>query len=116
MTTPKGATNVVPITKSKGGTLTFTAVPIDRAAMPTASKRGGRASNAPAIVEFLKTITTPGVTVEMQSPDEDKGHPVNRVTQIRKIVKEDFADSLKVETAPIESGKRYRVFVTLPTK
>lgn len=96
--------------------MTFTAVVVDREEMPTPSKRGGRASNAPAIVEFLKTVTEPGVTVEMVSGDPDKGHPVNRVTQIRKIVKEDFADSLKVETAPIESGKRYRVFVTPPTQ
>lgn len=92
--------------------MTFTAIPIDRATMPAPSKRGGRQSNAPAIVEFLKGVTDPGVTVEMGSPDPDGGHPVNRVTQIRKIVKDDFGDAFKVETAPIESGKRYRVFVT----
>lgn len=45
----------------------------------------------------------------MGSSDEDGGHPVNRVTQVRKLAGEKF----KVETSPIESGKRYRVFVTL---
>lgn len=96
--------------------MTFTAVTVDRATMPTPSKRGGRASNEPAIIEFLKTVTEPNVTVEMVSGDKDGGHPVNRVTQIRKINKEQFASSLTIETAPIESGKRYRVYVTCPAE
>jgi hypothetical protein len=46
----------------------------------------------------------------MKSADDDGGHPVNRIAQIRKAA----GDKLKVETSPIESGKRYRVFVTKP--
>lgn len=88
--------------------MTFTAVPISRDAMPKPAKRGGRASNVPAIEAFLASIQTPG-TYEMGSSDEDGGHPVNRVTQVRKLAGEKF----KVETSPIESGKRYRVFITL---
>jgi hypothetical protein len=88
--------------------LAFTAVAIDPADKPAPGKRGGRASNVPAIEQFLASITTPG-TYEMRSPDEDGGHPVNRIAQIRKAAGEAF----KVETSPIESGKRYRVFVTL---
>lgn len=89
--------------------MTFTAVPVDRATMPKPGKRGGRQSNLPAIEAFLQSCDKPGVTYQMGSPDEDGGHPVNRVTQVRKLAGETF----KVETSPIESGKRYLVFVTL---
>lgn len=88
--------------------MTFTAVPIKREEMPKPAKRGGRASNVPAIEAFLASITSPG-TYEMGSSDEDGGHPVNRVAQVKKVAGEKF----KVETSPIESGKRYRIFVTL---
>lgn len=77
--------------------------------MPRPGKRGGRTSNAPAIEAFLASCTEPGTTYQMGSPDPDGGHPVNRVTQVRKLA----GDSFKVETSPIESGKRYFVFVTL---
>jgi hypothetical protein len=91
------------------GPMTFTAIPIKREDMPKPSRRGGRASNVPAIEAFLTTVSEPGVTYEMGSSDEDGAHPVNRVAQVKKIAGEKF----KVETAPIESGKRYRIFVTL---
>ena len=77
--------------------------------MPKPGKKGGRTSNVPAIEAFLASITEPGVTYQMGSPDADGGHPVNRVTQVRKLAGETY----KVETSPIESGKRYMVFVTL---
>lgn len=93
----------------KKGPMTFTAIPINREDMPKPSKRGGRASNVPAIEQFLTTVTEPNLTYEMGSIDEDGGHPVNRVAQVKKVAGEKF----KVETAPIESGKRYRIFVTL---
>lgn len=89
--------------------MTFTAIPIKREDMPKPSKRGGRASNVPAIEGFLTTVTEPNTTYEMGSADEDGGHPVNRVAQVKKVAGEKY----KVETAPIESGKRYRIFVTL---
>jgi hypothetical protein len=94
-------------TNKEGTKLAFTAVAIDPADKPAPGKRGGRASNVPAIENFLSSITEPG-TYEMRSPDEDGGHPVNRIAQIRKAA----GDNFKVETSPIESGKRYRVFVT----
>lgn len=103
---------VVPIpTATNGGKpkMTFTATPVDRETMPKPGKRGGRTSNMPAIEAFLASITEPGVTYQMGSPDADGGHPVNRVTQVRKAAGEAY----KVETSPIESGKRYLVFVTL---
>lgn len=83
-------------------------VPIDPTQIPEATQRGGRTSNEPAIKEWLNQLV-PGNTYELLSSDADGGHPVNRVTQIRKIAGEGF----KVETRPIESGKRYRVFVTV---
>lgn len=88
--------------------MTFTAVPIADADMPVAAKKGGRTSNEPAIREFLAGVQ-PGNWYEMVSGDDDKGHPVNRVTQIRKIAGEEFT----VKTDPIETGKRYRVFVRI---
>jgi hypothetical protein len=99
---------VKPPDKKEGGKLSFTAVAISPEDKPAPGKRGGRASNVPAIEAFLQSINEPG-TYEMRSPDEDGGHPVNRIAQIRKAAGEAF----KVETSPIESGKRYRVFVTL---
>jgi hypothetical protein len=90
--------------------MSFTATVVDRATMPPPGKRGGgRQSNVPAIEAFLASVTEPGVTYQMGSPDADGGHPVNRITQLRKLAGEKF----KVETSPIESGKRYFVFVTL---
>jgi hypothetical protein len=90
--------------------MTFTATPIDRSVMPAPGKRGGgRQSNLPAIEAFLASCTEPGVTYQMGSPDADGGHPVNRITQLRKLAGEKF----KIETSPIESGKRYYVFATL---
>lgn len=89
--------------------MTFTAVPVSDSDIPAPGKRGGRASNLPAIRDFLSGITTPGQKYEMRSADEDGGHPVNRVTQIRK----EAGEAYKVLTSPIESGKRYRVFIEL---
>lgn len=90
--------------------MSFTATPVDRATMPQPGKRGGgRQSNLPAIEGFLSSITEPGVTYQMGSPDADGGHPVNRITQLRKLAGEKY----KIETSPIESGKRYYVFATL---
>lgn len=88
--------------------MTFTAVPIADADMPAAAKRGGRQSNEPAIRAFLNTVQ-PGAWYQMLSEDDDKGHPVNRVTQVRKIITDTGGFDLK--TSAIESGKRYHVFV-----
>jgi hypothetical protein len=102
---------VIPITDAKGSkTMTFTAVPIADTDMPVAAKKGGRQSNEPAIREFLANVQ-PGNWYEMISGDDDKGHPVNRVTQIRKITGEEF----DVKTSALETGKRYRVFVRIAT-
>lgn len=108
VTTTNQPTTVAGTDEKEGTKLAFTAVAIAPEDKPAPGKRGGRASNVPAIEAFLATITEPG-TYEMRSPDEDGGHPVNRIAQIRKAAGEGF----KVETSPIESGKRYRVFVTL---
>lgn len=102
---------VTPITNAKGAKpMTFTAVPVADADMPVAAKKGGRQSNEPAIREFLASVQ-PGNWYEMISGDDDKGHPVNRVTQIRKIVGDEF----DVKTSALETGKRYRVFVRIAT-
>lgn len=88
--------------------MTFTAVPVAESDMPAAAKRGGRQSNVPAIKAFLDAIE-PGNWYQMLSADDDKGHPVNRVTQIRKLVQESGGFDLK--TSAIETGKRYHVYV-----
>lgn len=90
--------------------MSFTAVPVADADMPVAAKKGGRQSNEPAIREFLAAVE-PGNWYEMISGDDDKGHPVNRVTQIRKIA----GDQFDVKTSVLETGKRYRVFVRVAT-
>lgn len=90
--------------------MTFTAVPVADADMPATARKGGRQSNEPAIREFLGSIP-PGTWVQMLSADDDKGHPVNRVTQIRKIITE--SGGFDMRTDAIESGKRYNVFVRI---
>lgn len=88
--------------------MTFTAVPVAENEMPTTARRGGRQSNLPAIKGFLDSIE-PGSWYQMVSADDDKGHPVNRVTQIRKLIKE--TGGFDIRTDAIESGKRYQVYV-----
>lgn len=88
--------------------MTFTAVPVSDADMPVKAQRGGRQSNLPAIKEFLASVK-PGSWYRMESPDADGGHPVNRVTQVRK----EAGDGFEIKTDAIESGKRYRVYVRI---
>lgn len=108
-TTTNPSATVTPITNAKGAkTMTFTAVPIADSDLPVAAKKGGRQSNEPAIREFLAAVQ-PGNWYEMISGDDDKAHPVNRVTQIRKLA----GDAFEVKTSVLETGKRYRVFVRI---
>ena len=104
-----GAT-VTPITAATGGKppMTFTAVPVADNDLPATARKGGRQSNLPAIRSFLESIE-PGSWYQMISADDDKGHPVNRVTQIRKLIKEEGGFDMR--TDPIASGKRYQVYV-----
>lgn len=96
---------------NKGGTTLDlgTPIPIDRSAMPAPGKRGGRASNEPEILRWLGALE-PGKTYQMGGGDADGAHTVNRITQLRRIAEK--AGEFNVETSPIESGKRYLVFVT----
>lgn len=82
--------------------------PIPVKELPPGGNRGGRASNEPGLRKWLDALK-PGATYELGSKDEDGGHPVSRVTQLRKIAGTGF----KVETRPIVTGKRYRIFATV---
>lgn len=84
--------------------------PVPVSELPPASKRGGRASNAPAYEAWLAQLA-PGATYELASTDEDGAHPVNRVSQLRKVA----GDGFKIDTRPVEPGKRYRIFATVAT-
>lgn len=90
--------------------MSFTAVPIADTDMPATARKGGRASNVPAIQEFLSSVQ-PGSWYQMLSEDDDKGHPVNRVTQIRKLITDTGGFDMK--TSAIETGKRYHVYVRI---
>jgi len=76
--------------------------------LPPASSKGGRTSNVPALEAWLGKIDA-GRTAELPSKDEDGGHPVSRVTQVRKVA----GTAWKIETRPVVPGKRYRIFATL---
>lgn len=76
--------------------------------LPPASTRGGRASVTPAYEAWLAKIE-PGKTAMLPSKDPDGGHSVSRVTQLRKVA----GTAFKVETRPIEPGKRYQIYVTI---
>lgn len=84
--------------------------PIKVDELPPQTNRGGRQSNEPALQAWLAALE-PGNTYELKSNDKDGGHPVSRVTQLRKLAGEGF----KVETRALESGKRYRIFATIAT-
>src|SRR5580765_1977178 len=109
LTQPKPALKVVPKPEEKGSKLELGApIPIDRNTMP-ASGRRGRSSNAPEMTRWLNQLT-PGQTYQMGGGDDDGAHTVQRITQLRKVASQ--AGNYTVETSPIESGKRYLVFVT----
>jgi predicted secreted protein len=86
-----------------------TPIPVDRATMPEPGKRGGRASNEPEMLRWLGALE-PGTTYQMGGGDQDGAHTVNRITQLRKVATK--AGEYTIETSPVESGKRYLVFVT----
>lgn len=81
--------------------------PVAVTELPPASS-GGRKSVAPALEAWLKQLA-PGNTYELGSKDADGGHPLSRVSQLRKVA----GDGFKVETRPIVPGKRYRIFATV---
>lgn len=78
--------------------------------LPPASVKGGRKSATPALEAWLKQLE-PGKTYELASKEKDGAHPLSRVTQLRKLA----GDAFKVETRPVVSGKRYRIFATVAT-
>lgn len=84
-------------------------IPVDRTTMPAPGKRGGRASNEPEMLRWLGQLE-PGQTYQMGGGDDDGAHTVNRITQLRKVATK--AGEFTIETSPVESGKRYLVFVT----
>ena len=84
-------------------------IPVDRTTMPAPGKRGGRASNEPEMLRWLNALE-PGTTYQLGGGDEDGAHTVNRITQMRKVASK--AGEFTIETSPVESGKRYLVFVT----
>lgn len=86
--------------------------PVPVTDLPPASKRGGRVSNDEAYATWLSQLQ-PGSTYELASTEDDQAHPVNRVTQIRKVVKERFPGQFKIDTRPVEPGKRYRIYATV---
>ena len=77
--------------------------------MPQPGKRGGRASNEPEMLRWLGALE-PGTTYQLGGGDADGAHTVNRITQLRKVATK--AGEYTIETSPVESGKRYLVFVT----
>lgn len=107
---PATVTNIIrQPSKRKGHPMDF-GTPVPVSDLPPAPKKGGRSSNVPAFEAWLAQLA-PGQTYELASIDEDGGHPVGRVSQIRKVA----GDAFKIETRAIEVGKRYRIFATVAT-
>ena len=82
--------------------------PVPVTELPPMATKGGRQSNEPALTEWLNKIGSNG-TYELASKDEDSGHPVSRVTQLRKLAE---PLNVKIDTRAIVPGKRYRIFAT----
>jgi len=80
-------------------------------AVPEATGKGGRKSITPAMEVWLGKIE-PGKTAQLPSKDEDGGHPVSRVSQLRKAA----GTAFKIETRPIIPGKRYAIYATVNGK
>jgi hypothetical protein len=86
-------------------------VPVTESEVPKGSSRG-RKSALPALQTWIAQLT-PGQSFELASPDGE-GHPVSRVSQIRKV----GGETVTIRTYPVQPGKRYRIFAhitgTLP--
>jgi len=80
-------------------------------AVPEATGKGGRKSITPAMEAWLAKIE-PGKTAQLPSKDDDGGHPVSRVSQLRKAA----GTAFKIETRPIVPGKRYAIYATVNGK
>ena len=89
-------------------TMTDFGAPVPVTELPPVAARGGRQSNVPALTKWLEAIAPTG-TFELASKDADGGHPVSRVTQLRKLAE---PMGIKVDTRAIETGKRYRIYAT----
>lgn len=68
----------------------------------------GRTGAGPALAAWLAKVE-PGKTAELPSTDPDGGHPISRLNAIRKVAGESF----KIDSRPVEAGKRYRIFATV---
>lgn len=90
--------------------------PITLDSIPAAPKKGTRTSNEPAMRKWLEGLKA-GSTYQLPDPvGEDDSHPVNRVTQFKKVAEAvATAKGLKMEvmTRPKEVGKRYFIYVTV---
>ena len=82
--------------------------PIAVTELPPAAARGGRQSNEPALIAWLDKVPATGV-YQLASTDKDGGHPVSRVTQLRKLAE---PRGVMIQTRVIETGKRYFVYGT----
>ena len=87
-------------------TVTFNK-PVKVDALPPAPSRGGKASLKPAMLAWLQSLPNDG-TYELVSSDSDKGHPTNRVAQMRELAGAEYT----IDTRTLETGKRYRIFAT----
>lgn len=90
--------------------------PITLDQIPAPARKGTRASNVPAMTKWLEALKE-GSTYQLPDPvGEDDSHPVNRVTQFKKVAASvAAAKGLKMEvtTRPQEVGKRYFIYVTV---
>lgn len=89
--------------------------PVAVTELPPATARGGKQSNAPALLAWLNKVAAanPG-TYELASSEPDKAHPVSRGTQLRKLVEDsdNGINGITIETRSVVTGKRYRIFAT----
>jgi hypothetical protein len=84
---------------------------------PVVSK-AGRPNQDHKVIEWFDKLKPPTgdkktITYVFKSKDEDEAHPVSKVTKLKKLASNYERLPIKIETRPVEAGKRYKIYATL---
>jgi hypothetical protein len=84
---------------------------------PSVSK-AGRPNQDHKVIEWFDKLNAPTkegekISYELKSREADEAHPVSRVTKLKKLAANYDRVPIKIETRPVEAGKRYKIYATV---